>query len=137
MSIFNGIINGTKFGIYDGSTLIAYATSGSMTINHSLRESSNKESMGWKEQLEGQRDWEMSLEGVVAFLGAGASAGAGSAISNKTFDEIFSGYIFDGSSGTGSDGRNIISIKFSTEETGDFKEFGCTKRRYLYVFDVN
>ena len=50
----NGIINGTKFGIYDNSSgssvLVAFATSGSISINHSARETSNKESAGWKEK---------------------------------------------------------------------------------------
>ena len=64
----NGIINGTKFGIYSGSTLVAYATSGSISMNHSARETSNKDSLGWKEVMEGQRDWEISVEGMTAFV---------------------------------------------------------------------
>ena len=53
----SSVINGTNIGIYDGATLVAYATSGSVSINHSTREISNKESAGWKEIMEGQRDW--------------------------------------------------------------------------------
>ena len=106
----SGIINGTDFGVYDGSTLIAYATSGSVSINHSLRDISNKESAGWKEQLEGQRDWEVSCEGMVAFLAAG-----GGAVGGKTVDELFTAYIAT---------RTVLTVMFSTEETGDFKYSG-------------
>ena len=71
----SSVLNGTKIGVYDGSTLIAYATSGSISINHSAREISNKESAGWKEVMEGQRDWEMSCEGMLAFLESSGAVG--------------------------------------------------------------
>ena len=105
-----GIINGTEFGVYDGSTLVAYATSGSVSINHSLRDISNKESSGWKEQLEGQRDWEMSCEGMVAFLAAG-----GGAIGGKSVDELFTSYLAT---------RTVLTVMFSTEVSGDLKYSG-------------
>lgn len=33
-----GVINGTKFGVYAGSTKIGFATSASLSINHNLRD---------------------------------------------------------------------------------------------------
>ena len=101
----SGIINGTKFGIYDGATLIAYATSGSISINHSARETSNKESLGWKEIMEGQRDWEMSVEGMLAFLTL-----AGGAVSGKTVDELFGSYIAT---------RASLTVAFESSTSGD------------------
>lgn len=106
----SGILNGTLIGIYDGSTLVAYATSGSISINHNLREISNKESLGWKEQLEGQRDWEMSCEGMVAFLTAAAGA-----VGGKTVDELFTAYI---------ETRANLTVSFESSESGDKKWSG-------------
>lgn len=106
----SGIINGTKFGVYNGSVLIAYATSGSVSINHSARETSNKESLGWKEVMEGQRDWEISCEGMVAFLDL-----AGGAIAGTTMNELFTANIAT---------RTPLTIAFESSETGDYKWSG-------------
>lgn len=104
------VLNGTKIGVYDGATLIAYATSGSISINHSAREISNKESNGWKEIMEGQRDWEMSCEGMLAFLDA-----SGGAVSGKTVDELFTSYIAT---------RASLTVSFESSESGDKKWSG-------------
>ena len=106
----SGVINGTNIGIYDGSTLIAYATSGSISINHNTREISNKESAGWKEVLEGQRDWEMSVEGMLAWLTA-----AGGAVGGKTTDELFTSYIAT---------RTNLTVSFESSVSGDYKWSG-------------
>tara|TARA_R100001443_G_scaffold117213_1_gene140545 strand:- start:1300 stop:1716 length:417 start_codon:yes stop_codon:yes gene_type:complete len=100
-----GIINGTKFGVYDGGTLVAYATSGSLSINHNARETSNKESGGYKEILEGQRDWEISCEGMVAFDGG----------ATKSIDELFTSYIAT---------RASLTVSFESSESGDKKWSG-------------
>ena len=106
----SGIINGTKFGVYNGSVLIAYATSGSVSINHSARETSNKEDLGWKTIMEGQRDWEISCEGMVAFLDLDAGAIAGT-----TMNELFTSNIAT---------RTPLTISFESSETGDYKWSG-------------
>ena len=110
----NGIINGTKFGIYDNSSgssqLIAFATSGSISINHSARETSNKESLGYKEVMEGQRDWEISVEGMVALLDLD-----GNPITGHSVDELFTQYIAT---------RGVYTISFESSETGDKKWSG-------------
>jgi predicted secreted protein len=100
----NNVINGTKFGVYVAGTKIGYATSASITMNHNLRDTSTKDSAGWRDQLEGQRDWEVSVEGMVIFTTA---AGA---ISDLTMDELYSTYIAS---------RTEFTLKFSTEITGD------------------
>ena len=106
----NGVINGTKFGVYVAGTKIGYATSASISMNHSLRDTSTKDSAGWRDQLEGQRDWEVSVEGMLIFLD-----GSGSAISDTTMDELYSTYIAT---------RTEFTLMFSTEITGDIKWSG-------------
>ena len=97
----NGVINGTKFGVYVAGTKIAYATSASISMNHNLRDTSTKDSSGWRDQLEAQRDWEVSVEGMLIFVD-----GSGGAISNLTMDELYSTYIAT---------RTEFTLKFSTE----------------------
>tara|TARA_R110000744_G_scaffold185264_2_gene304685 strand:+ start:1051 stop:1485 length:435 start_codon:yes stop_codon:yes gene_type:complete len=106
----NGVINGTKFGVYAAGTKIGYATSASISMNHNLRDTSTKDSGGWRDQMEGQRDWEVSVEGMVIFL-----TNAGGAISDVTIDELYSTYIFT---------RTALTVMFSTEVTGDIKWSG-------------
>jgi predicted secreted protein len=104
-----GVINGTKFGVYAGATKIGYATSASLSINHNLRDTSTKDSGGWRSQLEGQRDFEISVEGMVIF------ATASGAIADLTVDELYNTYI---------ETRTEFTIKFSTEISGDYKWSG-------------
>ena len=106
----NGIINGTKFGVYAAGTKIGYATSASISMNHNLRDTSTKDSSGWRDQLEGQRDWEVSVEGMLIFVD-----GSGGAISDITANELYSSYIAS---------RTEFEVKFSTEVSGDVKWTG-------------
>ena len=101
----NGVINGTKFGVYAAGTKIAYATSASISMNHNLRDTSTKDSDGWRDQLEGQRDWEVSVEGMLIFLDS-----TGSAIAGTTMNELYTSYIAS---------RTEVTVKFSTAITGD------------------
>ena len=102
MAAINNIINGTEIKIYTAGTLVAYATSGSININHSLREITNKESAGWKEQMEGLRDWSIDLEGMYAWATPGGVAITGA-------DELFTSYIHT---------RDSFTIIWGTEESG-------------------
>ena len=106
----NGVINGTKFGVYAAGTKIAYATSASISMNHNLRDTSTKDSAGWREQLEGQRDWEVSVEGMLLFVDS-----SGGAIAGLTMNELFTSYIAT---------RTEVTVKFSTEITGDVEWSG-------------
>ena len=103
-----GVINGTLFGVYAAGTQVAYATSASISMNHNLRDSSTKDSGGWRDQLEGQRDWECSVEGMLIFEDGGA-------IANLTMDELYTNYIAT---------RTEFTLMFSTEVTGDLKWTG-------------
>ena len=65
------ILNGTDVKVYSASgTLVAYAQTASITINMETRDISNKESAGFAESLEGQRNWEVSLDGAYAWTDA-------------------------------------------------------------------
>lgn len=88
MAVQDGQLNGTELGVYIGGTLIAYSTNATLNINQSLRATTNKESNGWDEQMEGLRNWDVSCDALYAWLDP-----AGSAISNKTLSDIFTGYM--------------------------------------------
>lgn len=65
-----GILNGTSLLLYvdvSGTpTPIAFATSGSLSINMDTRETTNKESAGWRQLLESTKSWTMEAEGFHA-----------------------------------------------------------------------
>lgn len=100
----NGILNGTDLQVYDGTTLIAYATSATININHSPRTITNKESSGWDESMEGLRSWDVSVDAMYAWLDA-----SGSAIGGKTLSELFTSYIHT---------RASFTITFGVTTTG-------------------
>ena len=79
-------INGTDIKVYDSSgVLVAYAQSGTLNVNHSTRDISNKESAGWAEAMEGQRNWDVSVDGAYAWTvpaGTGITNGADDALNS-------------------------------------------------------
>ena len=106
------ILNGTDVKVYSASgTLVAYAQTASITINMETRDISNKESAGFAESLEGQRNWEVSLDGAYAWTDA-----AGSALTYGA-DDLVTKYILD----SGSNTREAFTIKWGTTggATGD------------------
>jgi len=117
------ILNGTDIKVYDSGTgiLVAYAQNGSLNINHSLREITSKESAGWKESLEGLRDWSVDLDGAYAWTDA-----AGSAVTNSA-DELLATHIL---------ARTALTIKFGNVAgaTGDTVYNGSV---YLTSFSVS
>lgn len=106
------IINGTNIQVYDSSaTLVAYAQTASITINMETRDISNKESGGFAESLEGQRNWEISLDGAYAWTNA-----AGAELTDAA-DDLVKKYMLDAGSNT----REAFTIKWgnTTAATGD------------------
>jgi len=108
----NGQLNGTDLKIFVAGTLVAYSTNCSININHSLRSTSNKESNGWDESMEGMRNWDVSCDALYAWLQPD-----GSAITGLTMSELFSTYI---------DARTSFEITFgvTTSATEDTKYTG-------------
>lgn len=92
-----GILNGTLLGIYVGGTLVAHSTSNSISITHSPRSATSKDSGGWSDNLEGLREWSAEGEGYMAF---DASYG---------LNDLVTLY----------ENRTKVLIRFSTEVSGD------------------
>ena len=101
-------INGTDIKVYDSGTteLVAYAQSGTLNINLGTRDISNKESSGWAAAMEGQRSWDVSVEGAYAW-----TVPAGTGITNGA-DDLLNSYIIT---------RASLVIKFGNTAgaTGD------------------
>ena len=66
------ILNGTEIKVYSTSTnnLVAFAQNCTLNVNHSPREITNKESAGYKEILEGLRDFSIDIDGAYAWTNA-------------------------------------------------------------------
>ena len=118
------ILNGTDIKVYDSGTgiLVAYAQNGSLNLNLGLREITNKESSGWKESLEGLRDFSVDLDGAYAWTDA-----AGSVLTNGADDVALANIIT---------ARTALTIKFGnvTAATGDTVYSGSV---YLTSFSVS
>jgi TP901-1 family phage major tail protein len=99
------ILNGTDIKVYDSSTniLVAYAQNGTLNVNHSVRDITNKESSGWKEVLEGLRDWSISLDGAYAWTDAASTPAA---LTNGA-DDILNSYIIT---------RAAVTIRFGNAD---------------------
>ena len=84
------ILNGTDIKVYDSSTniLVAFAQNGTINVNHSVREITNKESNGYKEVLEGLRDFTDSLDGAYAWTDSSSAA-----LTNGADDLLFTNII--------------------------------------------
>ena len=70
------ILNGTDIKVYSTGTtnLVAFAQNCTLNVNHSPREITNKESAGFKEILEGLRDFSIDIDGAYAWTNAGGTA---------------------------------------------------------------
>lgn len=70
------ILNGTELKVYSSGTtnLVAFAQNCTLTVNQSIREITNKESAGFKESLEGLRDFTIDVDGAYAWTDASGTA---------------------------------------------------------------
>ncbi len=113
----NGQLNGTDLSVYitpDGgsATLIAYATSATININHAPRSTSNKEDGGWESAMEGYRTWDISCDALYAYL-----TPTGGPIGGLTLSELYTQMIHT---------RTKLEVTFGTtgSTTGDTKYTG-------------
>lgn len=97
-----GVVNATLVGVYVGTTKIAHITSAQLSFSHSPREITSNDSAGWETMAAGKRGWEMSGDSLFNFDGA------------YTFDDLFNLI----------DTRGSVTLKFSTEVSGDKKYTG-------------
>ena len=78
---------------------IARATSASLSLNMDVRETTNKDSAGWRELLEGLKSWSLSADGLVCFNTSG----------KLTISDLF-GHL---------NSRTLITVKFGSAGTGE------------------
>lgn len=92
-----GIMNGTLLGVYSGSTLIAHATEGSISLSLDTRDATTKDSSGYRDLLEATRSGSISVSALYA--------------NDATYgvDDLMTAWT----------ARTTLTIKFSTEVTGD------------------
>ncbi len=125
------ILNGTELKVYSSGTtnLVAYAQNCSININHSTREITNKESAGWKEVLEGLRDFSIDVDGAYAWTNAGGSAltnGADDIVDTNLLTRTPIDFIFGDTQATsdvsysGSGWITSVSMSGGTEDTATF-----------------
>jgi len=107
-----GIVNATLIGIYVGTSKIAMATSGSLSINQALRTSINKDDGGWEKSFGGARSWNMSGDSEFAFDSTYGPS--------QLADAIIAG--------------TKLTLKFSTEVVGDIKFSG---EAYIETFEIS
>ena len=93
----SGIMNGTLLGVYVGSTLIAHATEGSISLSMDTRDTTTKSSAGQRALLEGTKSGTISVSALYA---EDAAYGV---------DDLMTPWA----------ARTTVTVKFSTEVSGD------------------
>ena len=88
MAASDGQLNGTEISVYVAGVLVGYSTNATLNINNNTRSISSKESLGWEENAEAMRSWDVSCDALYAWL-----TPAGGDISNKTLSDMFTAYI--------------------------------------------
>lgn len=127
-----GIINGTDLLVYVGTTAIASATSHTLNIGNDMRDTSNKSSAGWKEQLAGQRNWTIDGEGLFSFDAAYGFTQLFTLMTNRTKvtvkfagpsgDKKWSGDAFLSSLSASAPNEDNTTYSFTFEGTGALTE---------------
>lgn len=92
-----GILNTTALRVYVGGTAVAHATDASISFSMSPRDVTTKDSRGYRELLEGLRQFSISTSALYAIDAA------------YGVDDLY----------TLLDERTQATVRFSTEETGD------------------
>lgn len=100
-----GEVNGTLIKLSVGGTVIGALTSNSISFSSSPRETTSKDSGGWKTIKEGLRNWSLSGEG---FFAEDATYG---------FEDLMDAYI----------ARDEVTIMESSAVTGDITYSGAAR----------
>ena len=90
-------MNGTLLGVYAGGTLIAHATEGSISLSMDTRDATTKDSSGTRDLLEATKSGTISVSALYAEAAA------------YGVDDLMTAW----------SGRTALTVKFSTEVTGD------------------
>ena len=100
----------------DGGTtydIIGRATSASLSVSMETRDTTNKDSAGWQENLEGLKSWSLSGDGLVTYSISGDF---------DTPDDLF----------TLLSNRTLVKVKFGSATTG---EIDYTGDAYLVSYE--
>lgn len=89
------VMNSTNGVVMIGGTVVAELTGASLNTTHSMRNTTNKTSAGWREGLEGLREWGMSCDAMY--------------IPNGSFSTIFAAYT----------GRTQLTVRWASTEADD------------------
>jgi predicted secreted protein len=125
------IINGTDIKVYSSATnnLVAFAQNCTLNVNHSPREITNKESGGFKQILEGLRDFSIDIDGAYAWTGSSGALtnGVDDVLETNVLNlRLPISFIFGNTVGatdvsyTGSGFITSVSITGGTEDTATY-----------------
>jgi predicted secreted protein len=63
-----GIFNGTSLVVLIGSEVIGFATSCSLSIAIDTPDASTKQSLGWADEIGGQKSWSLTTDGLATVV---------------------------------------------------------------------
>jgi len=63
-----GIFNGTSLVVLIGTEVIGYATSCSLSLAIDTPNSSTKQSLGWADEIGGQKSWSLTTDGLATVV---------------------------------------------------------------------
>lgn len=89
------ILNSTGGVLLIGGTVVAELTGCSLSITHSARNVTNKDSAGWRELLEGLREWSMTCSAMY--------------VPNGSFATVFAAYT----------GRTQLTVRIASRAADD------------------
>jgi TP901-1 family phage major tail protein len=116
MARTQGVLNGTDLLIYVNSIVISYATTGKISFTADMRDTTNKDSGGWKSILPGLKSWGVEGSGFVTLGDIEPQ------IEDYNLSFLF-GLIAD---------KTRVTLKFKTANTADYYFQG-----YAYLTSVS
>ena len=63
-----GVFNGTSLVVLIGTEVIGYATSCSLSLAIDTPDASTKQSLGWADEIGGQRSWSLTTDGLATVV---------------------------------------------------------------------
>ena len=63
-----GVFNGTSLVVLIGNEVIGYATSCSLSLAIDAPDASTKQSLGWAQEIGGQRSWSLTTDGLATVV---------------------------------------------------------------------
>ena len=104
-----GVFNGTSLVVLIGAEVIGFATSCSLSMAIDAPDASTKQSLGWAEEIGGQKSWSLTTDGLATVVpGAVATYISTTELSNLAF------------------ARTSVLVKFTTINNGTSPTPGVT-----------